>query len=255
MCRRPQEVSNAAAFQIDSGRRPTVRSVPGPVNRIASNVRSFSPVQPVGPADEPVHVVVPGRDRVGLVEPYGLDERAPEPFDVGLAEDRLRPALVRVGDDRPVDEPLVQLAEVLLRERYHPRLADAGAVEVAQQLRLGVAGDRDQRAVAVAERPRPLEQPRWRPRERLLVGVRDHFAPDMLVGVEDVHVPGACRVRGACDRACQRRVLHGAPDVEHLPRREVGAHAHGQLRVALESLVDHVSDPTPFCHRAVGTRP
>ena len=253
MWRRPHEVSNAAAFQIEHGQQAD-RQVGAGAAEVDRVEAAF--VQRRRAGDEPVHVLVPRGDRVGLVEPDGLAERVPEPLHVGLAEHGPRPALVRVGDDRPVDEPLVQLAQVLLGERDHACLADAGAVEVAQELGIGVAGDQDHRAVLLAECLRPLEQPRRRPREDLLVGVLDHLAAHVLVRVEHVHVAGAGRIRRAAIARASGACSTAAPDVERLLRGDVGSHSHCKLRVALEPLVrDHVSDPTQFRDRAVGTRP
>ena len=254
MWRRPHEVSNAAAFQIELGQQADreVGAGAAEVDRVEA-----APVQRRRPGDEPVHVLVPRGDRVGLVEPDGLAERVPEPLHVGLAEHGPRPALVRVGDDRPVDEPLVQLAQVLLA-RARP-CAPCRRALPSRSLRSSGSGSPVIRIIAPCSSPsdlRPLEQPRRRPREDLLVGVLDHLAAHVLVGVEHVHVPGArprrprARSRGPAARAPR------APDVERLPRGDVGAHPHGELRVALESLVrDHVSDPTQFRDRAVGTRP
>ena len=44
-----------------------------------------------------------GGDRVVLVQAGRDGDRVPQPLDVGLAEDRRRPARVRVADDRPRD--------------------------------------------------------------------------------------------------------------------------------------------------------
>ena len=49
--------------------------------------------------------VGPGGHRVGLVQPDGRPDRVPEPRDVRLAEDLLRPARRREGDDRPRHPP------------------------------------------------------------------------------------------------------------------------------------------------------
>ena len=100
---------------------------------------------------ETLDVLVPGCDRVGLVEPNRALDVLPETLDVGLAEDRLRPALVRVADDRPVDPAPHDVAEVRFGELDLARLADTRLVEVAHELRLGIAGDRDQRALLLAE--------------------------------------------------------------------------------------------------------
>ena len=76
-----------------------------------------------------------------------------------------RPALVRVGDDRPVAEAVGQLQR-LLGHLAHARLADALAVEVGEELGLGVAGDRAERAAGLAELAQPLDEPRRRVAEQ-----------------------------------------------------------------------------------------
>src|SRR5699024_4088699 len=76
------------------------------------------------------HVVAPGRDRIRLVEPRAEGDGLPEALDVGLAEDLLRPALVRVGDAGPVHRAVDHLRARDLRECLHLRAADTLAVEV-----------------------------------------------------------------------------------------------------------------------------
>ena len=92
-------------------------------------------------------------DRIGLVEAYRLADRLPEPLDVRLAEHGLGPAGVRVGDDRPVAQPVGE-RERRLRDLAHPRFADTRAVEIREELGLRVAGDRTERAARLAERRR-----------------------------------------------------------------------------------------------------
>ena len=72
-------------------------------------------------------------------------DRLPEPLDVRLAEHLVRPAHVRIGDSRPVDAPGDHVAADDLRDLLHLRPPDALTVEVAEELRLGVAGGRDHR--------------------------------------------------------------------------------------------------------------
>ena len=107
-----------------------------------------------GARGEPRRVLRPGRDRVGLVEAHRPGDGVPEPVDVGLAEDRARPALGRAGDDRPRDAPLGDEPERGLDELRHPRGADAAPVEVGEELGLGVAGDGDARALPARPSPR-----------------------------------------------------------------------------------------------------
>ena len=124
---------------------PTGRSVPGPRKRIASNRRSSSER---GALAQALDVLLPGGDRIGLVEPRRGDDRVPEPLDVRLAEDGLRPAFVRVADDRPLDQPSVLGVEELLRREARARALGAPLVEIGEELGLGLARDRDRRAAA-----------------------------------------------------------------------------------------------------------
>ena len=114
--------------------------------------------QRLGALLKPRDVLVPRLDRVGLVEADGCRDRFPQALDVGLPEHRLGPACVRVRHDRPVAEPVGQL-ERRLGDLRHPGHADTRAVEVREQLGLGVAGDGAQRAADLAESVQALDQP------------------------------------------------------------------------------------------------
>ena len=111
--------------------------------------------------------------------------------------------------------PLVRLARELFAELRHPRLADAIAGQVGEQLRLRVAGQRDDRGVLVAEVLRPLEEPRRRPREHVVRGVLDQRPADVLVRVADVDVRRARAVR----RRAPPRARRGRARSARSPRR------------------------------------
>jgi hypothetical protein len=51
---------------------------------------------------EILDVLAPRFDRVRLIESHERFDVFPEKLDVGLTEDRFRPAFGGVGDDRPV---------------------------------------------------------------------------------------------------------------------------------------------------------
>ena len=95
--------------------------------------------------------VAPRGDGIVLVEPHAELDEVPQRVDVRVAEELGRPALVRHAGDDPVVEPLVRLARQLFAERPHPRLADAVAGQVGEELRLRVAHQRDDRRVLLAE--------------------------------------------------------------------------------------------------------
>ena len=122
---------------------------------------------------EHLDVLSPRRDGVGLVEAHGRGDGLPQPVDVGLAEHRLRPALVRAADDRPRDRGLAEQLEVARAERHHPRLGDALLVEVGEEVGLGVADEHQDRALALGQVVEPRDEPRRRPLERLLRAVLD----------------------------------------------------------------------------------
>jgi hypothetical protein len=194
-------------------------------------------VQVRGARDELVDVRAPGLDRLGLVEAGRRRDGVPEPLHVRLAEDRGRPALVRERDDRPVDQPLVRRLDVALGQLAHAGLADASAVEVGEELGLGVADDLDQGAVLLRQVVDPGERPRRRPAEAVVRCELDARAAHVLVRVVDVDVRGAVLVGDACDRAGERGVLGKRGHPHHLPRADVRADLDGEAGVALESLL------------------
>ena len=106
-------MTDSTPCQRDSGRSPTVRSVPAPRNRTASSRSSFSSR---GAAPMRAHVLAPRGDRVVRVEAHAELDELPEPLEIGLAEHLLGPAGVRDADDRPVVQLLVDLPAVLLGE-------------------------------------------------------------------------------------------------------------------------------------------
>ncbi len=182
-------------------------------------------------------MLAPGLDRVGLVEAAAELDELPEPVEIGLAEHLLGPAGVRDADDRPVVELLVDLAAVQLRDLLHARLADPRAGEVAEQVWLRVAGQRDDRRAFVTHALRSLEQPGRRPREHVVVAVLDQRPPDVRVAVGEVDVPRSGAVCGARDGSGDVEVLDVGPDVDELARLHVGADADDELGVALEAAV------------------
>ena len=160
-------------------------------------------VECLGAPAQAGHVLPPGGDRIGLVQPGRGRDRLPEPLDVGLAEDGAGPAGVRVADDRP--------GHLAVRHRQQPlgqlpaaSAGDARAVEVGEQLRLRVAGDRDDRAVVRGEVVDERHLPRRRPLELLLGHVPDARPPQVRVVVDRLDVVGAALVRDPGERAHER---------------------------------------------------
>ena len=181
-------------------------------------------------------MLLPGSDGVGLVQPDGLPDCIPEALDVGLPEDGARPAFVRVRHDRPVAEPVGEL-ERLLGQGVHASLADARAVEIGEQLRLGVARDRAERSADLAQLAKPGHEPGRRVVEQAVAGQFDVRPPHVLVGVENVDVSRPGRVRLARDRTRERRVLDQRVDPEDLPRLQVQPDLNDKACIAVEALV------------------
>ena len=100
-------------------------------------------------------MLAPGGDRIGSIEPRGRADRLPEPLEVGLAEDARRPADVRGGDDRPVDQPLGDEGAIERVQVARLGLADERGIEVGEELRLGVSGELDQGRPASPARSGP----------------------------------------------------------------------------------------------------
>ena len=103
-------------------------------------------------------MIAPRRDGVRLVEAHAERDLLPQLLDVGLAEDLRCPALARSADSAPVDVVLPDLLHPDLHDLLRHCPADALAVEVGEQLRLGIAGRRDHRVAAhrAEERFQPL---------------------------------------------------------------------------------------------------
>ena len=164
-------------------------------------------VEERGSLAEAPDVLLPGEHRVGLVEPGRGDDGVPEPLDVRLAEDGLRPAFVRIADDRPLDQASVLGVEELLRGQARAGPLVAALVEIGEELGLGLARDRDRRATGLDHVIQERERPRRRPVERVLRGVLDAGALQMSVAVVGLDVPRAALVGDMRDRADERQVL------------------------------------------------
>ena len=191
-------------------------------------------VEAARPLVQVLAVRLPGGDGIVLVQPHRVGDGLPEALHVGLAEDLLRPALVRGRHDRPVVHLLNRVLHRLLAQLDHARPADPRGVEVAHQIGLRIAGDRDDRGVLRRHVALFLEQPGRRPGQRLVRAELDHRLAHVLVAVDGIDVAGAGLVGGARDGADELSVLDQARDDDELPFLHVRAHADGQLRVPLE---------------------
>ena len=225
--------SSSATRQSPSAWRPIERSS---ARAAIAELREAALVQRSRALLQPADVVAPGGNGIRLVEPHGLTDRLPEPFDVGLAEHRPRPALVGVRNDQSGAEPIGQLQRLLV-ERMHACLADPRAVEVGEQFGLRVPGDRAERAADVTQFAEPRHEPRRRVAEHRVIGQFDVRAPDVLVGVEHVDVPGARGVGLARDCAGERRMFDERVDPENLVGLEVQTDLNGKAGIALEALI------------------
>jgi len=186
-------------------------------------------------------MLLPGGDRVALVEPHRVGDVLEQALDVRASVDPLGPAVRRIRRDRPVDallleDDLERAFAVLLR----PGPAHAGAVEVGEQIGIRVARDRDHRAAHARKMVQALQLPRRRPLERLVGAVRDQLPPHVLVAVGDGGVAGARLVRRADDRTRELRVLHEGEHDDVLALLDVGADPDDEVGVLLQKrLVGH----------------
>ena len=119
----------------------------------------------------------------------------------------------------------------------HARPADAAAVEVGEELRLGFAGDRDERVVVLADLAQPRDEPRRRVVEVVLGREFDVRPAHVGIDVPDVDEARSGRVCLAGDGARERRVLEAGRDGEGLPWLQVDADSDDELRVGLEPAV------------------
>jgi hypothetical protein len=180
-------------------------------------------------------VLVPGRGGIGLVEPHAERDLLPEPLDVGLAEDLLSPALARSADAAPVEHVVAEVLHLDAHELLLHRSTDALAVEVGEQIRLGITRRADHRVAG----PRAHESllPVRRVGQRLVRPQLDHRPARVSVAVDDVDVGGAGAVRLPGQGARELVVLDRRKEEDLLARLDIRADRHDELRVALEAFV------------------
>ena len=208
MCGMPSTVSSAPVSQRWPSREADAQVGPR-ADEPERGERAL--VEGRGALPEPRDVLAPRRDRVGLVEARRGGDRVPEPLDVGLAEHGACPALVRVADDRPLDEAPVLGVEELLDREPRPCALRAALVEVGEQLGLGVAGDRDRRAARLDHVVDERDRPRRAPVERVVGSVLDARALQVLVAVEHLDVARAALVRDPADGPDEGQDAPGRP--------------------------------------------
>ena len=251
--RHVDEVRDAVDRLLGAG-QPAVRRVEPDAQvgaRAGEADRAEAPlVEERGALAEALDVLLPREHGVGLVEPGRGDDGVPEPLDVRLAEDGVRPAFVRVADDRPLDQPSVLGVEQLLRGQARARPLGAALVEVGEELGLGLAGDRDRRAAGLDHVVEERERPRRRPVERVLRRVLDARALQMRVAVVGLDVARAALVGDTRDRADERQVLRLGRDPEELTGLEIDRHFDREPCIPVEPLVRcHIGKPyslSPF---------
>ena len=210
-----------------------MRSVPGPfeVERVEAAL-----VERLGAAVQPVDVLPPGGDGVGLVQPDGAEDGLPHAVEVGLAQRRVGPAQGRAADDAPV-----HLAARDVRQEDRLLLAHAGArdpraVRVVEELRIGMAANGQVRA-ALAEAAHALDRParaRRRARRRAPGPRRCGARTRPRRGRPRT---GPLLVRDLRDGPHQRGVLDERADAERLPGLEVQSDLDDQACVGVERSV------------------
>ena len=202
-------------------------------------------VQQASTLPEPGDVRAPRRDGVVDVETGHGGELPPETVDIRLAEHAPRPALGRACDDRPrVREPRC-LVDLDLPPAPWRRTSRTGRLHVREEIGIGVAERQDGRRALRAE-CRRLDE-RRRAVERALGRVNGVQAADVLVEVEAFDVTGPGPPPGLGERAEQRGVLRLPDEDEFLPRLDVRADTHRELRVPRHEVHrgDHLAPGVP----------
>jgi len=174
-------------------------------------------------------VRTPGAARVVLVEPDGGGDRLPEPLDVRAAEHGFRPAGGRVRRDRPAHPVAERDANALGGQISRPRDRDTVGVDVVEETRRRIAGERDQRAAALLDVGRATDQRGCSALDLLDGSELDRRGVDELVPVVDVDAGRSRLVARACDRPYERCVLDERVDVELLAFFEIDADVDQQL--------------------------
>jgi hypothetical protein len=188
---------------------------------------------------ERAHVRVPCGHRLGLVEPGSGGNLVPEPLDVGLTEDRLRPAGRRARDHAPGTRLSRNLIVHDLAGAARLRLGGPALVDVVEEVRIGVAeGDNERSTLHLQERG--LDPP-WRPVELVLGRVERVETARVLVTVDRLDVARSGRPARRGDRPHQRCMLGLAEHEQGLAGLDVRSDPDGELRVAAPQLVDHAA--------------
>ena len=201
-----------------------------------------------GARAKPFEVLPPRGDGIGLVEAGRRHHRLPEALDIGLAEDRGRPALVREPDDRPLDQPAVLRVQEFLGRELCARPLGTSLVGVRQELGLRFTGDGDRRAVRVDQVVDERERPGRAPVERVLGCVLDARAADVHVAELGLDIACAALVGELADRANEGQVLRLGVDAQELAGLKIDSHLHRQSRVPFEPLVrSHALEPYSVC--------
>ena len=161
----PWTVRSRPAIQRAPSISPTSRSVPGAAVAQRGE-RALGELARAGL--ELVQARCQAAGGVGLVEAQRVREGVPQAVDVGLAERLARPALGRVGDERPrelaahdaVHPHAVEVAEACAREPL--------AVEALVDLGARVGRDADDGRADLDRALEPRDHPRRRPAEHLV---------------------------------------------------------------------------------------
>ncbi len=183
--------------------------------------------------------LLPGRGRVGLIEPQHVPELVPEPLvrrvRVELREDQVGPVVRRARDRRPVRRAVVQDLHRLLEPRKLVA-AEARAVDPLERRGRDDTGEADSRCAGLGEPAQPGTEPVRYVVERLEIGVLHAGALDERVEVEDVDELRASPVRSRRDRPRKLFLPEEGTDTDDLARLDVGA-VDSQCREGLEARV------------------
>jgi hypothetical protein len=183
-------------------------------------------VQPPRRRSQRAGPLVPGRDRIGLVEPADVLDLLPEPVERlvrrEVGEHEPGPRVGRARDDRPVRRSLADHGQDLLREG---KLVAAGTVrvEIVEQARRRRPGERDPRRPLLADREHPVREPGRDELERVVGGVSDPGTLDVGIEVLDIDELRPALVGALGDRPRELVLPVVGADGDDLSGLDVGA--------------------------------
>ena len=224
------------------GKRPTVRSVPGPTNRRASRPSSSR-------RDAASQISVIRRSQAPAGSGSSRRQTCPRSRQSastaagGSSSGKTTCAHASVGNGEIVHA--IERSSIVLQDLLHgrePIAARPCRVEPRQQPRRDERGEADPGCVELAEIEYAAAEPRRHPGERVVGGQLDSHPLHERVEVDDVHVARTALVRAASDPVDERRGFRWRLDRHDLVGLDVRAEPDDQLGVAIEQLLVHATE-------------